>query len=164
VLDSRARLEPGRDIVLDAKARHFQPQRRNSRRCRKPVRVAAATDRAAACSATPRDRGFTTKTGIMLGSVRAAEIARRCATSRANRTTSSTLGQYCKPAASILRSNAGSPEEFRAVKSCPRRRPRGRRRSGPLVRRATSDGAVIEKDLPAPEHLNRRRTWGHVRR
>ncbi len=86
------------DIVLDAKPDIFNHNLETVERLQKPVRVQARYDRSRAILRHAKARGFTTKTGIMLGlGEEAHEIEETLRDIAADRTDILTIGQYLQP-------------------------------------------------------------------
>ena len=103
------------DIVLDAKPDIFNHNVETVERLQKPVRVQARYDRSRSVLRHAKSRGFTTKTGIMLGLGRDARkrSSRPCAISPSDKTDILTIGQYLQPTPQHLPvARWAPPEEF----------------------------------------------------
>lgn len=86
------------DIVLDAKPDIFNHNLETVERLQKPVRVQARYDRSRSILQHAKSRGFTTKTGIMLGlGEREEEIEKTLRDIAADKTDILTIGQYLQP-------------------------------------------------------------------
>jgi lipoic acid synthetase len=86
------------DIVLDAKPDIFNHNIETVERLQKPVRVQARYDRSRAVLRHAKNRGFTTKTGIMLGlGEEPHEIEQTLRDIAADKTDIVTIGQYLQP-------------------------------------------------------------------
>jgi lipoyl synthase len=86
------------DLVLDAKPDIFNHNLETVERLQKPVRVQARYDRSRSILRHAKSRGFTTKTGIMLGlGEETAEIEQTLQDIAADRTDIVTIGQYLQP-------------------------------------------------------------------
>jgi lipoyl synthase len=86
------------DLVLDAKPDIFNHNLETVERLQKPVRVQARYDRSRSILRHAKSRGFTTKTGIMLGlGEETAEIEQTMQDIAADRTDIVTIGQYLQP-------------------------------------------------------------------
>ncbi len=86
------------DIVLDAKPDIFNHNLETVERLQKPVRVQARYDRSRSMLQHAKSRGFTTKTGIMLGlGEREEEIEKTLRDIASDKTDIVTIGQYLQP-------------------------------------------------------------------
>ena len=86
------------DTVLDAKPDIFNHNMETVERLQKPVRVQARYDRSRAVLRHAKARGFTTKTGIMLGlGEEQHEIEQTLRDVAADKTDILTIGQYLQP-------------------------------------------------------------------
>ncbi len=86
------------DLVLDAGPDIFNHNLETVERLQKPVRVQARYDRSRSILQHAKSRGFTTKTGIMLGlGEREEEIAQTLRDIAADKTDIVTIGQYLQP-------------------------------------------------------------------
>ena len=86
------------DTVLDAKPDIFNHNMETVERLQKPVRVQARYDRSRAVLRHAKARGFTTKTGIMLGlGEEQHEIEQTIRDVAADKTDILTIGQYLQP-------------------------------------------------------------------
>jgi lipoyl synthase len=86
------------DTVLDAKPDIFNHNMETVERLQKPVRVQARYDRSRAVLRHAKSRGFTTKTGIMLGlGEEQHEIEQTLRDIAADKTDIVTIGQYLQP-------------------------------------------------------------------
>jgi len=102
------------DIVLDAKPDIFNHNLETVERLQRPVRVQARYDRSRSVLQHAKSRGFTTKTGIMLGlGEEQHEIEQTLRDIAADKTDIVTIGQYLQPTAKHLPiSRWATPEEF----------------------------------------------------
>ncbi len=102
------------DIVLDAKPDIFNHNVETVERLQKPVRVQARYDRSRSVLRHAKARGFTTKTGIMLGLGETREEIEQCLRDIAtDQVDILTLGQYLQPSAQHLPvARWAPPEEF----------------------------------------------------
>jgi lipoic acid synthetase len=102
------------DTVLDAKPDIFNHNLETVERLQKPVRVQARYDRSRSVLQHAKSRGFTTKTGIMLGlGEEQHEIEQTLRDIAADKTDIVTIGQYLQPTAKHLPiSRWATPEEF----------------------------------------------------
>jgi lipoic acid synthetase len=86
------------DTVLDAKPDIFNHNLETVERLQKPVRVQARYDRSRSVLQHAKARGFTTKTGIMLGlGEREEEIEKTLRDIASDKTDILTIGQYLQP-------------------------------------------------------------------
>src|SRR3954462_5757603 len=91
------------DIVLDAKPDIFNHNVETVERLQKPVRVQARYDRSRSVLRHAKSRGFTTKTGIMLGlGETREEIEQTLRDVASDGTNILTIGQYLQPSARHL--------------------------------------------------------------
>lgn len=102
------------DTVLDAKPDIFNHNLETVERLQKPVRVQARYDRSRSVLRYAKSRGFTTKTGIMLGlGEETHEIEQTLRDIASDKTDIVTIGQYLQPTAQHLPvSRWATPEEF----------------------------------------------------
>ena len=102
------------DLVLDAKPDIFNHNLETVERLQKPVRVQARYDRSRSVLRHAKSRGFTTKTGIMLGvGEEQHEIEQTLRDIAADKTDILTIGQYLRPTPKHLPvSRWAPPEEF----------------------------------------------------
>jgi len=143
------------DTVLDAKPDIFNHNVETVERLQKPVRVQARYDRSRSVLRHAKSRGFTTKTGIMLGlGEEQPEIEQTLRDIAADQTNILTLGQYLQPTPQHLPVNRWvTPEEFKRWKEFGLGLGLGVVESGPLVR---SSYHADEQSLKytGEEHLN----------
>jgi lipoic acid synthetase len=143
------------DLVLDAKPDIFNHNVETVERLQKPVRVQARYDRSRAVLRHAKGRGFTTKTGIMLGLGEThAEIEQTIRDIASDKTDILTVGQYLQPTKQHLPvARWATPEEFAHWKNFGLRVGLGVVESGPLVR---SSYHADEQSLKytGTEHLN----------
>lgn len=86
------------DVVLDARPDIFNHNLETVERLQRPVRVQARYDRSRAVVRHAKSRGFTTKTGLMLGLGEQPEEIEQCLRDIASdRTDILTIGQYLQP-------------------------------------------------------------------
>ena len=144
------------DTVLDAKPDIFNHNVETVERLQKPVRVQASYDRSREVLRHAKSRGFTIKTGIMLGlGERKEEIAQTLRDLASDRVDILTLGQYLRPTARHLEvARWVTPEEFQEWKRFGLEIGFGVVESGPLVRSSYHADEQSEKYTGA-EHLNR---------
>ncbi len=102
------------DVVLDARPDIFNHNLETVERLQKPVRVQARYDRSRAVLRHAKARGFTTKTGLMLGvGEEPAEVEQTLRDIASDRTDILTIGQYLQPTPSHLPvARWAAPEEF----------------------------------------------------
>lgn len=102
------------DTVLAAKPDIFNHNLETVERLQKPVRVQARYDRSRSVLQHAKSRGFTTKTGIMLGlGEEQHEIEQTLRDIASDKTDIVTIGQYLQPTAKHLPvSRWATPEEF----------------------------------------------------
>jgi lipoic acid synthetase len=143
------------DTVLAAKPDIFNHNVETVERLQKPVRVQARYDRSRSVLRHAKGRGFTTKTGIMLGlGEEQPEIEQTLRDIASDRTDILTLGQYLQPTPQHLPvSRWVTPEEFKRWKEFGLGIGLGVVESGPLVR---SSYHADEQSLKytGEEHLN----------
>jgi lipoic acid synthetase len=143
------------DTVLAAKPDIFNHNVETVERLQKPVRVQARYDRSRSVLRHAKSRGFTTKTGIMLGlGEEQHEIEQTLRDIAADQTNILTLGQYLQPTPQHLPVNRWvTPEEFKRWKEFGLGLGLGVVESGPLVR---SSYHADEQSLKytGEEHLN----------
>jgi lipoic acid synthetase len=143
------------DTVLDAKPDIFNHNIETVERLQKPVRVQARYDRSRSVLRHAKSRGFTTKTGIMLGlGEEAHEIEQTLRDIASDKTDIVTIGQYLQPTANHLPiSRWVTPEEFQNWKTFGLGLGIGVIESGPMVR---SSYHADEQSLKftGTEHLN----------
>jgi len=143
------------DTVLDAKPDIFNHNIETVERLQKPVRVQARYDRSRSVLRHAKSRGFTTKTGIMLGlGEESHEIEQTLRDIANDKTDIVTIGQYLQPSANHLPvSRWATPEEFAQWKTFGLSLGIGVIESGPMVR---SSYHADEQSLKftGTEHLN----------
>lgn len=124
------------DLVLDAQPDIFNHNLETVERLQRPVRVQARYDRSRSVLRHAKARGFTTKTGIMLGlGETEAEIAQTLRDIADDKTDILTLGQYLQPTPQHWGIDRWvPPEEFARWKRVGLELGIGVIESGPLVR------------------------------
>jgi lipoic acid synthetase len=124
------------DTVLDAGPDIFNHNVETVERLQKPVRVQARYDRSRGVLRHAKSRGFTIKTGLMLGLGERAEEVEQCLRDLvADRVDILTVGQYLQPTARHLPVDRWvPPEEFQHWKEFGLKLGLGVVESGPLVR------------------------------
>ena len=124
------------DIVLDAKPDIFNHNLETVERLQRPVRVQARYDRSRSVLQHAKSRGFTTKTGIMLGlGEKPEEVEQTLRDIAADKTDILTLGQYLQPTPQHWPVDRWvTPEEFKQWKEVGLALGIGVIESGPLVR------------------------------
>jgi lipoic acid synthetase len=159
VPDFKGRLDQV-DTVLDAKPDIFNHNVETVERLQKPVRVQARYDRSRAVLRHAKGRGFTTKTGIMLGlGETAPEIEQTLRDIASDRTDILTLGQYLQPTPQHWKIDRWvTPDEFRHWKEFALAAGLGVVESGPLVRSSYHADEQSQK-FTGPEHLNTANTF-----
>jgi len=102
------------DVVLDAKPDIFNHNIETVERLQKPVRVQARYERSRSVLRHAKSRGFTTKTGIMLGlGETREEIEQTLRDIASDKTDIVTIGQYLQPTPQHLPvARWATPEEF----------------------------------------------------
>lgn len=143
------------DIVLDAKPDIFNHNVETVERLQRPVRVQARYDRSRGVLRHAKGRGFTTKTGIMLGLGETQEEIAQCLRDIASdRTDILTLGQYLQPTPQHWKIDRWAPpEEFAHWKKFALELGIGVVESGPLVRSSYHADEQSAK-YTGEEHLN----------
>jgi lipoic acid synthetase len=143
------------DTVLDARPDIFNHNVETVERLQKPVRVQARYDRSRSVLRHARARGFTVKTGIMLGlGERQEEVERTLRDLAGDGISILTIGQYLQPTKQHLPIDRWvTPEEFARWKAFGLSIGFGVVESGPLVR---SSYHADEQSLKytGEEHLN----------
>jgi lipoic acid synthetase len=154
VPDFKGRL-PDVDTVLDAEPDIFNHNVETVERLQKPVRVQARYDRSRKVLRHAKSRGFTTKTGIMLGlGERREEIEQTLRDLAEDKTDILTIGQYLQPTAQHLPvSRWVTPEEFLHWKEFGLSIGFGVVESGPLVRSSYHADEQSRK-YTGEDHLN----------
>ena len=124
------------DTVLDAKPDIFNHNVETVERLQKPVRVQARYDRSRGVLRHAKSRGFTIKTGLMLGLGERTDEVEQCLRDLvADRVDILTVGQYLQPTPRHLPVDRWvPPEEFQQWKEFGLRLGLGVVESGPLVR------------------------------
>jgi lipoic acid synthetase len=124
------------DTVLDARPDIFNHNMETVERLQKPVRVQARYDRSRSVLRHAKTRGFTTKTGLMLGlGEERTEIEQTLRDIAADRTDIVTIGQYLQPTPAHWPVGRWvPPEEFAHWKTFGLALGIGVIESGPLVR------------------------------
>ncbi len=148
---------PDIDTVLAARPDIFNHNVETVERLQKPVRVQARYDRSRAVLRHARARGFTTKTGIMLGlGERQEEIEQTLHDIVSDGAEILTVGQYLQPTPQHLPvARWVTPEEFQHWKEFGLSIGLGVVESGPLVRSSYHADEQSQKYTGA-EHLNTR--------
>jgi lipoic acid synthetase len=148
---------PDIDTVLAARPDIFNHNVETVERLQKPVRVQARYDRSRAVLRHARARGFTTKTGIMLGlGERREEIEQTLRDIVSDGAEILTVGQYLQPTPRHLPvARWVPPEEFQHWKEFGLSIGLGVVESGPLVRSSYHADEQSQKYTGA-EHLNTR--------
>ena len=148
------------DTVLDARPDIFNHNVETVERLQKPVRVQARYDRSRGVLRHAKGRGFTVKTGIMLGlGEREEEIERTLRDLAGDGVNILTIGQYLQPTKQHLPVDRWvTPDEFRRWKEFGLSIGFGVVESGPLVR---SSYHADEQSLKytGAEHLNTRNAF-----
>lgn len=143
------------DVVLDAKPDIFNHNVETVERLQRPVRVQARYDRSRSVLRHAKSRGFTTKTGIMLGLGETQDEIAQCIRDIASdKTDILTIGQYLQPTPqhwAIAR--WAPPEEFAHWKKFGLELGIGVIESGPLVRSSYHADEQSQK-YTGVEHLN----------
>jgi lipoic acid synthetase len=154
VPDFKGRLQDV-DTVLDAGPDIFNHNVETVERLQKPVRVQARYERSRSVLRHAKSRGFTTKTGIMLGlGERRGEIEATLRDLAGDLVDILTIGQYLQPTASHLPvARWVTPEEFAHWKAFGLGVGFGVVESGPLVRSSYHADEQSERYTGA-EHLN----------
>ncbi|MBI2516652.1 MAG: lipoyl synthase [Opitutae bacterium] len=143
------------DTVLDAKPDIFNHNVETVERLQKPVRVQARYDRSRGVLRHAKSRGFTTKTGIMLGLGERQEEIEQCLRDIASdRTDILTIGQYLQPTPQHWKIDRWvPPEEFAHWKKFGLELGIGVIESGPLIRSSYHADEQSQK-YTGVEHLN----------
>lgn len=143
------------DTVLDAKPDIFNHNVETVERLQRPVRVQARYDRSRSVLRHAKGRGFTTKTGIMLGlGETEAEVEQCIRDIAADQTDILTIGQYLQPTAQHWKiARWVPPEEFARWKKFGLELGIGVIESGPLVRSSYHADEQSAKYV-GEEHLN----------
>jgi len=143
------------DTVLDAKPDIFNHNVETVERLQKPVRVQARYDRSRAVLQYAKSRGFTTKTGIMLGlGEEHHEIEQTLRDLVSDKVDILTVGQYLQPTPQHLPiSRWVTPEEFVHWKNFGLGLGLGVVESGPLVRSSYHADEQSQK-YTGIDHLN----------
>lgn len=154
VPDFKGRL-PDVDTVLEARPDIFNHNVETVERLQKPVRVQARYDRSRKVLRHAKSRGFTTKTGIMLGlGERPEEVEQTLRDLASDRVDILTVGQYLQPTRQHLPVDRWvRPEEFQHWKEIGLSLGFGVVESGPLVRSSYHADEQSEKYTGA-DHLN----------
>ena len=143
------------DTVLDAKPDIFNHNLETVERLQKPVRVQARYDRSRSVLQHAKARGFTTKTGIMLGlGEREEEIEKTLRDIAADKTDILTIGQYLQPTPQHWKiARWVHPDEFLRWKQFGLSIGIGVVESGPMVR-SSYHADEQSKKYTGVEHLN----------
>jgi len=143
------------DTVLDAKPDIFNHNLETVERLQKPVRVQARYDRSRSVLQHAKARGFTTKTGIMLGlGEREEEVAQTLRDIAADKTDILTIGQYLQPTPQHWKiARWVHPDEFLRWKEFGLSIGIGVVESGPMVR-SSYHADEQSKKYTGVEHLN----------
>ena len=151
------------DIVLDAKPDIFNHNVETIERLQRPVRVQARYDRSRSVLRHAKSRGFTTKTGIMLGLGETLAEAEQCLRDLAtDKIDVLTLGQYLQPTPQHWKIDRWvTPEEFKHLKEFALGLGFGVVESGPLVR-SSYHADEQSKKYTGVEHLNTANTLANA--
>ncbi len=143
------------DIVLDAKPDIFNHNVETVERLQRPVRVQARYDRSRSVLRHAKSRGFTTKTGIMLGLGETQEEIAQCLRDiTSDKTDILTIGQYLQPTPQhCALARWVPPKEFARWKEFSLKLGIGVVESGPLVRSSYHADEQSAKYF-GKEHLN----------
>ena len=143
------------DTVLDATPDILNHNLETVERLQKPVRVQARYDRSRSVLQHAKARGFTTKTGIMLGlGEREEEIAQTLRDIAADKTDILTIGQYLQPTPQHWKiARWVHPDEFLRWKEYGLSIGIGVVESGPMVR-SSYHADEQSKKYTGVEHLN----------
>lgn len=143
------------DTVLDAKPDIFNHNVETVERLQKPVRVQARYDRSRGVLRHAKSRGFTTKTGIMLGLGETQDEIAQCIRDIASdKTDILTIGQYLQPTPQHWKiARWVPPEEFAHWKNFGLELGIGVIESGPLIRSSYHADEQSQK-YTGVEHLN----------
>jgi lipoyl synthase len=154
VPDFKGRL-PDVDTVLEARPDIFNHNVETVERLQKPVRVQARYDRSRAVLRHAKARGYTIKTGIMLGlGERPEEIEQTLRDLVSDQVEILTIGQYLQPTRQHLAVDRWvTPEEFQHWKQFGLAIGFGVVESGPLVRSSYHADEQSGK-YTGPDHLN----------
>ncbi len=147
------------DTVLAAKPDIFNHNVETVERLQKPVRVHARYDRSRGVLRHAKSRGFTTKTGIMLGLGERTEEIEQCLRDLvADKVDILTIGQYLQPTLQHLPVDRWvTPEEFQHWKQFGLSIGFGVVESAPLVRSSYHADEQSQR-YTGDEHLNTRNT------
>ncbi|MCC6416074.1 MAG: lipoyl synthase, partial [Opitutaceae bacterium] len=151
------------DTVLDAKPDIFNHNLETVERLQKPVRVQARYDRSRSVLRHAKSRGFTTKTGIMLGlGETKEEIEQTLRDVAADKTDILTLGQYLQPTPQHWKiARWVHPDEFAHWKEFGLKAGLGVVESGAMVRSSYHADEQSQKYTGA-DHLNTANTLAGV--
>ena len=151
------------DTVLDAKPDIFNHNVETVERLQRPVRVQARYDRSRGVLRHAKSRGFTTKTGIMLGLGETQDEIAQCLRDIASdKTDILTLGQYLQPTPQHWKIDRWvPPEEFAHWKKFALEAGLGTVESGPLVR-SSYHADEQSKKYTGVEHLNTTNTLANA--
>jgi lipoyl synthase len=161
VPDFKGRIEPV-DTVLDAKPDIYNHNVETVERLQKPVRVQARYDRSRSVLRHAKSRGFTTKTGIMLGlGERQDEIEQTLRDLADDQIDILTIGQYLQPTPKHWKLDRWvHPDEFERWKAFGLSIGFGVVESGAMVRSSYHADEQSEKYTGA-EHLNKVNALAH---
>jgi lipoic acid synthetase len=143
------------DTVLDARPDIFNHNVETVERLQKPVRVQARYDRSRSVLQHAKSRGFTTKSGIMLGlGEQLGEVEQTLRDLAGDRVDILTIGQYLQPTKQHLPVERWvTPEEFQHWKALGLSLGLGVIESGPLVRSSYHADEQSRK-YTGGDHLN----------
>ncbi|WP_438479085.1 lipoyl synthase [Oleiharenicola lentus] len=143
------------DTVLDAKPDIFNHNLETVERLQKPVRVQARYDRSRSVLQHAKSRGFTTKTGIMLGIGEThEEVEKTLRDIASDKTDILTIGQYLQPTPQHLKVERWvHPDEFKHWKEFGLSIGLGVVESGAMVRSSYHADEQSQK-YTGVEHLN----------
>ncbi|MBM3843918.1 MAG: lipoyl synthase, partial [Verrucomicrobia bacterium] len=143
------------DTVLDARPDIYNHNLETVERLQKPVRVQARYDRSRSVLRHAKSRGFTTKTGIMLGvGEEPGEVEQTLQDIAADGTDILTIGQYLQPTPKHLPvARWATPEEFARWQEFGLGLGIGVVESGPLVRSSYHADEQSAR-FTGPDHRN----------
>ncbi len=151
------------DIVLDAKPDIFNHNVETIERLQRPLRVQARYDRSRSVLRHAKSRGFTTKTGLMLGVGETTAEVEQCLRDLAtDKIDILTIGQYLQPTPQHWKIDRWAPpEEFKHLKDYALSIGFGVVESGPLVRSSYHADEQSTK-YTGSEHLNTANTLANA--
>ena len=151
------------DTVLDAKPDIFNHNVETIERLQRPLRVQARYDRSRSVLRHAKSRGFTTKTGLMLGVGETTAEVEQCLRDLAtDKIDILTIGQYLQPTPQHWKIDRWAPpEEFKHLKNYALSIGFGVVESGPLVRSSYHADEQSTK-YTGNEHLNTANTLANA--